>query len=620
MRKLAVIVILLLMGITASAQHEGIRRYFSSYTLNNDTTTDMRFYNDTTLDEFYKFMPQQKVSDNTLGMLNPGNPYLPALFSDKEPEHDFKLLNNYQAFIKSHSDVVYFDAQKPFTRFDFTGGTKGLELVKFIHSQNFSPYFNLTFNYDISNSDGFYLNSASKVNALYLAGAFTKKKYQNHFNFIFNKINSNENGGIANIDRFESGDIRAVDNNVLLSKASSSISQLGGQYNHEYRFGQYTIDTIIRDEKNDTVINKNLHSKFSIVHDVTFDRYIRKYTDVANSSLYTNYYKDSSSTNDSVTYYQFNNKLLLCLNINDDSTDNYFKLYAGLQNKTYAFLIDSTHKTQYSSTYITSDLIFSHNNTYLQANVDYCLFGGDMYGIDASAKLRQMFGENLGINASAGYSLIYCSLFDTYYTSNHFKWENDFNKIGVATAHIDLFHNKFQLSVGANLNLLHDYIIYDQNAMPLQIHKANIITDVYASKTFNFWKFHWYTKVAYQYISDKQHVRLPEAVGYTSLYFMTGMFSNALLLQIGLDAKMNSNFYGYAYMPASGVFYLQDDKKFGFYPYLGFFVSAKIKRFRIFAKVSNYGSLFMKPTYFSLYRLPDNPLAFNFGISWEFYD
>jgi hypothetical protein len=115
-------------------------------------------------------------------------------------------------------------------------------------------------------------------------------------------------------------------------------------------------------------------------------------------------------------------------------------------------------------------------------------------------------------------------------------------------------------------------------------------------------------------------VRLPEAVGYTSLYFMTGMFSNALLLQIGLDAKMNSNFYGYAYMPASGVFYLQDDKKFGFYPYLGFFVSAKIKRFRIFAKVSNYGSLFMKPTYFSLYRLPDNPLAFNFGISWEFYD
>ncbi len=619
MRKLATLIILMLIVFSAFAQHEGIRRYFSSYTLNNDTIPDYRFYDDTTLDSFYKFMPQQKVSDNTLGLLTPGNPYLPALFSDKEPGHDFKLLDNYQAFIKSHDDVIYFDAQKPFSRFDFIGGNKGLEMVKFILSQNFTPYFNLTFNYDVSNSDGFYLNNASKINALYFAGAFTKKKYQNHFNFIFNKINCNENAGIADIDKFESGDLRAVDNNVLLTKATSSISQLGGQYNHEYRFGKYTIDTLIRDEKNDTVINKTLHSKFSIVHDITFDRYVRKYMDEA-STFYTNFYNNPDKTHDSVTYYQFNNKLQLCLNINNDSTDNYFKLYAGLANRTYSFLIDSTHKTSYSSTYITGSLYFQHDYTYLQANVDYCLFGGDMYDIDASAELQQMFGENLGINAMAGYSLNFCSLFDTYYTSNNFKWDNNFDKVGVATAHIDMFHNKFQLSVGANLNILHDYIIYDQQAMPTQIHNANIIADVYASKTFNFWKFHWYTKVAYQYISDKQYVRLPEAVGYTSLYFMTGMFHNALTLQVGLDAKMNSNFYGYAYMPSTGVFYLQDDKKFGFFPNLGVFIGAKIKRFRVFAKLSNYAATFMKPTFFSLYRLPDNPMAFNFGISWEFYD
>ena len=619
MRKIATLVILMLVAFAAFAQHEGIRRYFSSYTLDNDTISDDSFYSDTTLDNFYKFMPQQKVSDNTLGLLNPGNPYLTALFSDKESSHDFIFLNNYQAFIKSHNNVVYFDTQKPFSRFDFYGGNKGLEIVKFILSQNFTPYFNLTFNYDIANSDGFYLNSASKVNALSFAGAFTKKKYQNHFNFIFNKINCNENGGIADIDRFMSGDIRAVDNNVQLNKASSSISQLGGQYNHEFRFGQYTIDTIIRDEKNDTIINKTLHSKFSIVHDITFDRYVRKYMDEG-STFYTNFYNDSSKTHDSVTYYQFNNKLLLCLNINNDSTGNFLKLYAGLKNRTYSFVIDTTHKTSYSSTYITGNLIFKHNKTNLQVNADYCLFGGDASDFDVSGELQQMFSENLGINANVGYSLAYCTLFETYYTSNNFKWENDFAKSGVATAHIDLFHNKFQFSVGANLNLLHDYIIFDQQALPTQIHKANIIADVYACKTFNFWKFHWYTKVAYQYISDKQYVRLPEAVGYTSLYFMTGMFHDALTLQVGVDAKMNSNFYGYAYMPATGVFYLQDDQKFGFYPNLGVFIGAKIKRFRIFARLSNYNSLFMKPTFFSLYRIPENPMAFNFGISWEFYD
>ena len=619
MRKLVVFIVIFLLGITAFSQHEGIRRYFSSYTLDNDTTTDYSFYNDTLIDDFHKFMPQQKVSNNTLGLMNPGSPYLNALFSRRESPHDFYLLNNYQAFIKSHQNVVYFDTQKPFSRFDFTGGNTGLELVKFILSHNFTPYFNLTFNYDISNSDGFYLNNAAKVNALYLAGSFTKKKYQNHFNFIFNKINSNENAGIADIDRFVSGDIRAVDNSVLLTKASSSISQLGGQYNHEYRIGHYTIDTIIRDEQKDTILNKNLHSKFSIVHDVTFDRYVRKYQDQY-SSFYTNYYKDSSATKDSVTYYQFNNKLLLSLNFQNDSTGNFLKLYAGLKNLTYSFIIDSTHKTTYSSTYITGDLIFKHNKTYLQANADYCLFGGDAYDIDVSANLQQMFTENLGINANVGYSLTYCSLFETYYTSNNFQWDNDFNKNGIATAHIDLFHEKFQLSVGANLNLLHDYIIFDQQALPTQIHKANLIADVYVSKTFNIWKFHWFNEVAYQYISDKQYVRLPDVVAYSSLYFKTGMFHDALTLLVGIDAKFNTKFYGYAYMPATAVFYLQDDMEIGNYPNLGFYIGAKIKRFRVFAKLSNFNSTFMKPTFFSLYRLPDNPFAFNYGISWEFYD
>jgi len=619
MQKIVTVVILLLTSIAAMAQHEGIRRYFSAYTLNNDTITDYRTYNDTTIDYFYKFLQQQQVSDNTLGLMNPGNPYITALFSKQEQKHDFCFLNNYQAFIKSHDDVVYFDAHKPFTRFDFTGGNKGLEIAKFIHTQNFTPYFNLTFDYNISNSDGFYLNNASKVNALYLAGAFTKKKYQNHFNFIFNKINCNENAGIADPDKFERGDIRAVDNNVLLTQASSTISQLGAQYNHEYRIGNYTIDTIIRDEKKDTAINKILHSKFSIVHDVTFDRYIRKYNDKT-SSFYTNIYNDSISTNDSVTQFQLNNKLLLCLNFQNDTTNNRFKIYAGLKNKFYTFNLDSTYKSKYNSTYITGNLFFKHNRTDLYAEADYCLFGADAFEIDVFGKLTQMFSENLGLNASAGYELKNSTLLESYYTSNNFKWENNFRKNGVASAHIDLFHSKIRLSVGANLNYLHNYIIYDQQAMPTQINKGNIIADVYVSKTFNFWKFHWFNEVAYQYISDKQYVRLPDAVAYSSLYFLSGMFNNALTIQIGIDAKFNSKFYGYAYMPATAVFYLQDEKNFGLYPNLGVFIGAKIKRFRIFAKLSNLNSTFMAPKYFLLHRLPDNPLAFNFGISWEFYD
>ncbi len=619
MKKLAVLIIFVFVCLGATAQHEGIRRYFSSYTLNNDTIANYTVYNDSTIDYFYKFMPQQKVSDNTLGLLSPGNPYITALFSKSSPKSDFSFLNNYYAFIKTHDDVVYYDAQKPFSRFDFVGGAKGLEMLKFILTQNFGPYFNLAVDYELANSEGFYLNNASKTNALSVSGAFTKKKYQNHFNFIFNKINCNENAGIADMNMFESGIIRAVDNNVLLTKAVNNISQLGFQYNHEYRFGKYSSDTIIREAEKDTVINKTLRTKFSIVHDITFDRFFRKYTDEA-SNFYANYYINENQTNDSASQLQLVNKLLLCLNLSNDSTNNSFKLYAGLRNNMLRFGIDSTYKKNYNTTYLTGNLFFKHGKTNLYAEANYALFGAYAFDFDASAKLRQMFGENFGMNAKVGYSLKEATPMETFYYSNNFQWENDFDKSGVVTVHADVFLNNISFSAGVNFNLLHNYIIFNQEALPQQINKANIVADVYANKTFNFWKFHWFTEVAYQYISDKEYVRLPDFVAYSSLFFKTDMFKNALVLQIGIDAKFNTNFYGYAYMPATGVFYLQDDRKVGNYPNLGAFLGAKIKRFRIFGRLSNWNSSFMAPTFFSLYRLPDNPLAFNFGISWEFYD
>ena len=231
-----------------------------------------------------------------------------------------------------------------------------------------------------------------------------------------------------------------------------------------------------------------------------------------------------------------------------------------------------------------------------------------------------MFSENTGLKAQIGYSLTSANPLNQIYYGNNFQWENDFAKNGIASANVEFFMEKYFLAVGADMNLLHNYIIYGYDAKPKQINSANIVVDVYANKTFNFWKFHWFNEVAYQYIKDKEYVCLPDVVAYSSLFFKTDMFNKALALQIGLDAKFTSNYYGYAYMPATGVFYIQNEKKFGCYPNLGVYVGAKIKRFRVFGKLSNYNSSFMQPRFYSLHRIPENPMAFNFGISWEFYD
>jgi hypothetical protein len=102
--------------------------------------------------------------------------------------------------------------------------------------------------------------------------------------------------------------------------------------------------------------------------------------------------------------------------------------------------------------------------------------------------------------------------------------------------------------------------------MPVQIGEANLIGDAWVSKMFNFGKFHWLTKFSYQYIADRIRVPLPEFVGYSSFYFKSPLFNNAMVLQAGFDVKYHSAVYGYAYNPALSVFYQQTSAKFGNYP------------------------------------------------------
>lgn len=612
--------ILLLSGallLSAQHDHEGFRRYFSAYTLHNDTTAEKFISNDTTIDNFYKFYAHEKISNNNLGLQTAGNPCIPARFSLMPEKSDFWFFNNYSFYLKTHQNQIYYDAYKPFSRFDYTGGNKGLEYIKIIHTQNIGHNFNFALDYDLTNNDGFYLNNAAKVNALSVATSFTKRKYQAYLNFVFDKIYCKENGGISDIGTFLQGNIRAQDNNVNLTSALNEIGQIGVQYQHEYRFGKYNVDTV-KTEK-DTTIYKMLKSNFSIVHDISFDRYFKKYSD-AYSPFYQNYYISTSATNDSTTLHLLRNRVLACINFSNDSLNRTFKLYAGIKTDWQQYSIDSTYHKQYLSNYVTAELLFKTGITNATAELDFGITGRNAFDLKAKAYLQQKLTDFVSLNAHLKYYLEEASLFDEYYSANNYKWTNDFAKTNLASAKAEVAMPKIFLNVGANINFLHNYIIYDYQALPTQINSSNFIADVYVNKTFNFWRFHWFGEVSYQYISDKSTIRLPSIIAYTSLYFMAPLFKGAIDLQIGVEAKFTDKFYGYGYIPATGVFYIQDDYKTGNYPNLGAYVGAKIKRFRIFARLSNFSSLFMPQNYFLLYRLPENPLSFNFGISWEFYD
>jgi outer membrane receptor protein involved in Fe transport len=115
-------------------------------------------------------------------------------------------------------------------------------------------------------------------------------------------------------------------------------------------------------------------------------------------------------------------------------------------------------------------------------------------------------------------------------------------------------------------------------------------------------------------------IRLPEFILEHSLYYENDLLNKAMRLQIGASVYYISSYYADAYMPVTGQFFLQSEKKYGNYPFIDFFVAAKIKTVRIFVKVDHLNSGWDKNNYILTPNYPYPGRTFKLGVSWKFYD
>ena len=609
MKKVILSISFILAAFVLLAQHETVEYDFYSYKLNaviekNDST----FYNDTVIDNFHNFLPQQKISYNCLGFMNPGQPFVTAIFSEQQKPNTFWFLNNYYAYIQNHYDILYFNTKTPLTIFGFNGGGKGLENVKFLHSQNINPNLNFAFNYNIINSEGFYQNNKTKIHSLSLSMAYTKHKYQNRCNFIFNKINNQENGGIADYSEFENKVNRPANISVNLDNARNNMSQLGFQLNQEYQFGSYSVDTIY--QKKDTLINKTLNSNLSVVHDFIYDRFYRVYS--------------NDSMSDSTALHFTSNRLYINYKQKLNDTATNLQILGGLKNNYYNFYCIKTN--HFATTFLSGIINFKTQKANFNGELNYGLFGREKFDMEVISNYNWNILQYLKLNAYLNFDYKKPDFILTKYTSTDFTWYNsDFSKTKKtstgANFNIGNISNCLKnLTFGTNINILYDYIIFNSLAYPQQISKTNFIGDIFVSGNLKFGYFNWFNRLSYQYISDKENIPLPNIVLYSNFYFQRQIFKGAMTLQFGIDAKYSSINYGYGYIPSTGAFYLQEHKQTGNYPNANVYLSFKVKTLRAFAKVGNLNSVFMERTYYLLDKIPDNPLALNFGISWRFFD
>ncbi|MBC8486583.1 MAG: hypothetical protein H8D45_11150 [Bacteroidetes bacterium] len=571
---------------------------------------------DTLITNIEKYDPLTKPNNYYAALGNTGlasvdmvyKPYLTSGFNFGIHSFDKYLFHN--------DSIKYYWVGRPYTQLFYIMGSKKEQNLHVDHSQNVASWFNIGLYFRYVNSPGYYINQKADDKNFVLKTRFQTRNYRYMVlaNYIHNKVQVEENGGIKYDSVFEQNIITSRDGiEVNLTGAHNRLKENSFYVKQLFKIsGKESLkpaDTIKPGKTHKIspgVISYSiLLSKFTYLYEDNFkDSSFYHFTfDTVNPSYDSTYiYKvenqiswtNADNTKDQLLTFNFALKYLYV----ENSIDSVRKIYNQLiPYGKVAFSISRKLKLDFYADYITG-------NSYV----------GD-YNLTGKLSFNTKFG-NLKYKVTS--ALQEAGRFYNYYSSNHFKWENNFRK---QSFFINTFeYNYKNLQAGVKLINIGSFVYLDTLAIPAQLDNGMNIFNAYVRKLFNVGNWSFDTRIIYQNASNSGAIRLPELIGNLSVYYTKDLFKQAAILQTGIDAFYNTSYYGYSYMPATKSFYIQNEKEVGDYIYANVFLNLQIKRARLFLKYHNLGFLFKDFSYFTVPSYPMQDGGFRFGISWMFYD
>lgn len=588
---------------------------YKIYTIERDTT-----YVDTTLSiqKEYKFNYLRKDAFGLLPFANEGHVYNTLDFNtiQKSTVPNIGFTAKHFNYLQ-YNDIKYYQVPTPFSDLYYKSVmTQGQTLDAFL-TVNTSKNLNFSIAYKGLRSNGKYINNISSTGNFRLTTSyFTKdKRYHLNVHFASQDISNQENGGITDTSLFEEnqppfdererldvyfrdatsllkGTRIFVDHNFKLSKSNPNSLMIYHQFNHEYKFFDFSQPTV--SERFGSAYTSTIKSK------VRFNQLYNK----AGVGFTTEKYGDIIAYLEHNTYNYFYNNVI----------------YDNLGNIAVPNAINE-QLTSFGANYN-----YNLNGIKLFLNVANSITDQSVSNIEAIAKYKlnddydfQFKYQKLNSLPNLNYNL-YQSDYVAYNWYNNFKNEK---------------RNQFQftantkwLNVEANYTILDDYLYFIDTSTntdviivkPYQYDKTINYFSVKASKEFKYWKLALDNTVLFQSVEQNNDVlNVPQIVTRNTLYFTDHVFKKAMLIQTGITFNYFTEYYANSYNPLIGEFYVQNQQKIGNFPMLDFFINAKVQGMRIFLKAEHFNSAW---TGYNFYSAPDYPyrdFIVRFGVVWNMF-
>ncbi len=608
---------------------------------------------DTSFNYYYTEMPAERNDVNAVSLGVSGSAMMYYNYFKREENNLFPFIAPYQPYSYTPETIPFYNTKSPVTELAYWGTLfankqKEESNVKFSHTQNFTPAFNFNVLYQRYGGKGILNYESTDDRTFALTANHLGKRYVAQGGYLYQKIGRTENGGVSDLSMVLDTIIDPKTIPVALSDAKTAIKKNTLFITHSYgvpfnifgskaerdslgrkdSLGRRMIDTLGLERGTVTFFG----------HSGEFTTYTKSYkdniglSDTVGRNLYNNnFYLNPTSSADSARVLNLENRLFISVQpwrrdaavsrLDVGAAYQYIRVY----NFRPEYFIKGNDGASYNNMYLYFGAGGRLKNYLYWEGVGKYNFAGyfaNDFMIDGKIRVTALSKKiKGGMNLEGRIHLAQTRpnyFFNSYY-SNHYIWENDFDKTTETRAEARFTLPLYNLEAFFGYSLLNNNVYLNEDAVASQNNSAMSILTAYLMKNFKLWKLHLNNKILFQTSSDDKVVPLPKLALNLRYFLEFDAVKDVMTIQIGANATFNTKYYAPGYSPALGLFYNQRETKTGGSPYIDAFVNFQWKRACIFVKYINAAQHWPDNDSFSANRYLRPASAFKVGIYWPFY-
>ena len=632
------------------------------YRLIEDLTRISEIAVDTSINNFHIYQPAYKNSISVQNLGNTGNSYQSGDFFQRQySDKDFLFQRNYQNYGAWPGTTSFYNVTKPYTLLSygqwFANKPKGETILKVLHTQNINKSINFGFYYNSIASQGKYLNQEAKDKNVGFFSSGNFDRYDFWFKIGKNRFENQENGGLPNPSDIENPDIKPENITVWLTDVKSINNNFFVTLNHQYKLGVWKE---MKDEK-----KKELYDIFiprvALTHVLDIQKSSRLFTEADPNPSFT-YTTDQGTVffygKDHVPYINkvigssaapatidrsgqtvVSNRFVLKfmeapdrkytfgkqVYISNDLVNNYYPQQElvtdtlGVQHPPLGL----KQEHNYSNTYVGGSAYRTDGRFWSWTVAGKsCIQGRNALDYELSGSIEKPFRakkDTSFIRIFAKMANQTPNYFLEHYYSNHYKWENSFDKTYSLRIGATLDKPRWRLKAAVNYSIINKFVFFNEQALPEQAASEFSVASAMLNKDFKFGGLNIRNWILLQHTTTDKYLALPGVSVRNSTYY-EDTYAKVLLFQLGVDTRYETAYKADQYAPATGMFYRQTSLLLGDYAWVDAFINLKIKRTAFYIKYTNLATKFVKGGYFTSPGYPAPVSTLLFGLSWSFYN